>query len=331
MQNAVRGDDTKGTGILANELYVGRYVWNRSQWLKNPDTGRRKYVLRPENEWIVNELPELRIIPPDLWEAARKRRRAQSERIGEAVRRGIARRKALPPGGKAKYLLSGLMTCGECGSKFIIMNRTSYGCAGHVNGKLCGNGLLVKRALAEELLLAGIRNDLLTPEIEAEVRRRFAQRIAHKKRPEKTRARRVELQKEITNLTDAIASGLLRTSPALAERLASAERALEELTPAADTPDLENAAELLPQLMERFRSLAGDLGRLAEHDVVRARTEVERLVGIVSLVPENGVLVAEINRAHVAGALLSATGARLQMDMVAGACFGNFRRSVFIA
>jgi site-specific DNA recombinase len=41
---------------------AGRYVWNRSQWAKDPDTGRRKYLLRPQSEWVVHTLPELRIV-----------------------------------------------------------------------------------------------------------------------------------------------------------------------------------------------------------------------------------------------------------------------------
>ena len=42
--------------------------------------------------------------------------------------------------------------------------------------------------------------------------------------------------------------------------------------------------------------------------------------------PENGVLVAEIDRAHAAGALLAAVGSPLQMDMVAGARYANHLR-----
>ena len=40
--------------------------------------------------------------------------------------------------------------------------------------------------------------------------------------------------------------------------------------------------------------------------VVRARTEIRKLVGDVTMRPDGGVLVAEIDRARVAGALLTA-------------------------
>ena len=75
----------------------------------------------------------------------------------------------------------------------------------------------------------------------------------------------------------------------------------------------------LPRLMDRYRTLAKDLGTDRERDPMHAGTEIQRLVGTIELVPENGILVAEINRAHVAGALLSAVGARQQMVVVARA------------
>ena len=30
-----------GTGILNNELYVGRLIWNRQRFVKDPETGHR--------------------------------------------------------------------------------------------------------------------------------------------------------------------------------------------------------------------------------------------------------------------------------------------------
>ena len=41
----VYGNRDRGTGILNNELYIGRLVWNRLRYVKDPDTGKR--VSRP--------------------------------------------------------------------------------------------------------------------------------------------------------------------------------------------------------------------------------------------------------------------------------------------
>ena len=41
--------------------------------MKNPDTGRSAYRLNQESEWIRSEAPELRIVPQELWDAAKAR------------------------------------------------------------------------------------------------------------------------------------------------------------------------------------------------------------------------------------------------------------------
>ncbi len=45
--STIHGNGSRGTGILNNELYVGRLVWNRLRYIKNPDTGRRVSRLNP--------------------------------------------------------------------------------------------------------------------------------------------------------------------------------------------------------------------------------------------------------------------------------------------
>ena len=40
--STIYGNWQRGTGILNNELYVGRLVWNRQQFIKDPDSGRRQ-------------------------------------------------------------------------------------------------------------------------------------------------------------------------------------------------------------------------------------------------------------------------------------------------
>ncbi|WP_166656100.1 recombinase family protein [Paraburkholderia sp. BL10I2N1] len=64
--SALYGSPAKGAGVLNNEHYVGRYVWNRSKWIKNPDTGKRERFIRPESEWQSVARPELCILDDDL-------------------------------------------------------------------------------------------------------------------------------------------------------------------------------------------------------------------------------------------------------------------------
>jgi site-specific DNA recombinase len=66
--STIRGHVKRGTGLINNELYVGRLVWNRQRYVKDPSTGRRVSRMNAESEWIVAEVPELRIIDDELWQ-----------------------------------------------------------------------------------------------------------------------------------------------------------------------------------------------------------------------------------------------------------------------
>jgi hypothetical protein len=59
--------------ILRNEKYIGDWVWNKRRFIKDPDTGRRRALPRPPEEWFRKEHPELRIVDAALWVAVRER------------------------------------------------------------------------------------------------------------------------------------------------------------------------------------------------------------------------------------------------------------------
>ena len=69
----IRGHVKRGTGLVNNELYVGRLIWNRLRYVKDPSTGKRVSRLNPESAWITTEVPELRIVDDALWLAVRAR------------------------------------------------------------------------------------------------------------------------------------------------------------------------------------------------------------------------------------------------------------------
>lgn len=70
---AIRGHRARGTGLLNNELYIGRLVWNRLRYVKDPQTGKRVSRLNDPSDWITTEVPELRIVDDSLWEAVKAR------------------------------------------------------------------------------------------------------------------------------------------------------------------------------------------------------------------------------------------------------------------
>ena len=64
--STIAGNAARGSGILNNELYVGRLVWNRLRYIKDPRTGRRVSRLNDPQQLVVVEAPELRIIDDEL-------------------------------------------------------------------------------------------------------------------------------------------------------------------------------------------------------------------------------------------------------------------------
>ena len=62
----IRGHVSRGTGVLNNELYAGRIVWNRQRYIKDPNTGSRVSRPNPPSEWVTVDVPELRIVADDL-------------------------------------------------------------------------------------------------------------------------------------------------------------------------------------------------------------------------------------------------------------------------
>jgi site-specific DNA recombinase len=60
--------------IVRNERYRGVVHWNTSEWRKDPDTGKRKRVMRPRSEWVSSVDESLRIVSmlPKAAEAYRR-------------------------------------------------------------------------------------------------------------------------------------------------------------------------------------------------------------------------------------------------------------------
>jgi hypothetical protein len=127
-------------------------------------------------------------------------------------------------GRAAKFSFSGLLRCGLCGSNLVISGGQgkfkSYCCSSYKDGgkAACTNSITVRKSIVQSRLLASIKDDLLTDAVVAEVARRVAQEIAKPAKSPGSTTRITERRAEAGNLTDAIASGLLRASPALGER-----------------------------------------------------------------------------------------------------------------
>ncbi|MBR0854134.1 recombinase family protein [Bradyrhizobium liaoningense] len=68
--STINGNAKRGTGLIFNELYAGRIIWNKVRMVKDPDTGKRLSRPNPREEWRSIDAPQLRIVEQSVWEQA---------------------------------------------------------------------------------------------------------------------------------------------------------------------------------------------------------------------------------------------------------------------
>jgi site-specific DNA recombinase len=156
-----------------------------------------------------------------LWDRVKARQQLRAKVVGQKVKEGVRRDRAQRTGRDPRYLFSGLLKCADCGANFIMAGRDQYACASRLNGgtSACANDAYLLRSRIEPGLVAGIKRELSVPEVIAEMQRRYRQRAKGGNVPD-NRGQIVKFEREVASLVEAIASGVLRTSPAIAERLA---------------------------------------------------------------------------------------------------------------
>ena len=156
--STIHGNRQRGTGILNNELYIGRLVWNRLRYLKEPATGKRVSRLNPESNWIIQEVPELRIVDQDLWDQVKARQGdLQARRDAHPDKWAYWDRR------RPRFLFTGLMRCGVCGGGVINFNKVRIGCATARNKGTCSNKTTMLRSDLEALVLDGLQHHLMDP------------------------------------------------------------------------------------------------------------------------------------------------------------------------
>lgn len=275
LASAIHGDPKRGIGILNNARYIGRITWGKTKWHRSyRDSASRKPQLLAKPAYEYQE-ERLRIVPQGLWEAVRMRQTLRAAQLGTPVKDGLRRR--APGGGRpARHLLSGLLRCGACGAAFVLANRERYQCSSHVNGGACSNRLSVRKSLVESRVIDTVRADLSDPEFIAEFERALRRALSKPPAAPDHRERITHLRQEVANLTDAIAQGLLRGSPALASRLMAAEAELSRREAEAQPAKVRNIA---PNVRERCLGIVRRLEETLGRDPERARAALVEAIG----------------------------------------------------
>jgi len=287
---SIRGHVCRGTGIINNELYAGRLVWNRQRFVKNPGTGNRVSRPNPEAEWIRTEVPELRIVSDELWQAVRARQ-IEISRVFESATTGIreARAKKLHAARRPVSLLSGLLTCGCCGGKFGLILRDRYGCLNHHRRGVCENGRTIRRGVIEQRVLSGLTERMASPDAVAAAVRAYheeSNRLNHERRAQALADQKAieKIGRAVAGIMAAIEDGMYQ--PEMKARMSELERQRAEIMARmaqarADLPDVH------PNVSNLYRARVAKLAEaLNEPETNRDAAEAIRaLIGEVVLTP----------------------------------------------
>ncbi|MCZ4263037.1 recombinase family protein [Limimaricola sp. G21655-S1] len=331
--SSIHGNRARGTGILNNELYIGRLVWNRLRYVKDPETGRRVSRRNPESAWIVTEVPELRIIPQELWDTV-KARQGKLELPQRGNRGHVLNTKR-----RARYLLSGLMRCGACGGGMSMISATHLGCSGARNKGTCGNRKTIARREVEERVCTALSTRLMERELftvfcEEFVAETNRLRAAQSGSKATTEAELVKVKRDLERLVQALLDGVPAASvrermQQLEVKQAGLERKLEATPPALPA--------LHPDMAKLYREkVATLLDALNADDSRSAATEILRgLIDSLVLTPTDKAYQITLT-GDLAGILGLAAGEQaktsagvpaeaLQVSLVAGAGFDETR------
>ncbi len=275
--------------VLDNEKYAGRWIWNRTESRRDPRTGRRRRFEKPESEWVIHEDEELRIIPGPLWEAVCKRRKEMHRTWpGGAGKRGFSKEQGSRQAQFPTHLLAGSMVCGSCGATIAQVSGKSggyYGCLAATKGA-CENKTLVRRTLAEKVILEAVQDQISDPEHIAYVLQRVEQEIAKQRAdlPDALKLKEAELgaeQRRLANFVDFIGEG--RGSQALAQALVETECRVGALTEEVDS--LQRSHEKIFRLppIEWIRERMSNVQSVLEQRTARSAQMLRDLLGPITL------------------------------------------------
>jgi site-specific DNA recombinase len=66
---------------------------------------------------------------------------------------------------RPRFLVTALAKCGECGSSYVKISATLFGCAAARNRGTCGHRLNIRFDTLEQVILDGLRSQLMAPSL----------------------------------------------------------------------------------------------------------------------------------------------------------------------
>ena len=281
--SVIRGNASRGDGLLRNAIYVGRLVWNRRRNSKDPVNGTRVRRTNPAPDVVVHEIPELAIVDITTWQRVQDRLSAEAaprDDIPLSSGRFWERR-------RPRLLLSGKVVCGVCGRTFCRVGKDYLACRANLDSG-CYNTVRLRLVHLEARVLDALSCKLVNPDLVSifieEFTRTWKQTLAQAIGQTDDHRRELQVvEKRIHNLIDALADGL--RAPDIQQRLGELERRRAELGKA-----LTASAAVIPvipaNLAAIYRDKLANLRlALAGPDNTEAREAARALIARIVVTP----------------------------------------------
>lgn len=255
--------------LLRNEVYLGKLIWGRVSFERQPGSNKRVRRNQPRDQWKIYDAPELRIVSDILW----KRVQSRQEEVRKALK-GKNLASGRLPGYQSKYLFSGFLKCGACGGGVMVVSSGKvagprYGCYRAHREHTCENKIEISLKTVESRLLEKLQTELQRPEVTdyiinaVEVRAREAQdKPQNRARLEKELGQE---RRKLQNLVRALESGQPAESivAAISKREDNVKRLERELAAASvkSQPIALDQAWLRQQLSDVSTLLKGSAER----------------------------------------------------------------------
>ena len=277
------------------EKLVGKDVFHKTKQVTDRQTGKKKVVHLPESEWLIRDVPHLRILSDELADAVKQKLGMGTESFGRKAKdRGkkIHRVDLYP-----KVLIRPI--CGCCGHPMILGRSVgkyqSFFCFNASSGiKGCTNRGYKSARIIDEAVLGAVMATLFTDgfiaDLTAEVNKRLAwiarQPLPSTKKLEQEIANEDRQLKRLTErlakLDDTHLDAVLTKADEMGRQLAAKRQRLKDLQQAGRRPNVKSVKE------KDVVAALGKLRELLQGDVGVAAQVLKGLVGDVVIQKQHG-------------------------------------------
>lgn len=275
--STINGNVKRGNGILPNQLYIGNIVYNRQSFIKDPSTGKRIARANPQNEWVIQHVPALVIIEPELRSIVSARKSANTNRP-EHYRR-------------SRYLISGILQCEECGGPYTVSGQAHMRCSHNRERGTCSNKSGIKIADVENRILSALKNHLLDPVFVETFVFAYKEEWGVLEQGNTTASHELQTAKKnceqaIKSLIYALETGIIST--VIAKKLQARESELIDITAKINATLFDKTIPLPTDLIKRWRQTLHNIEAHISKDAIGSASEdLRNIVKSVTVIPKH--------------------------------------------